>query len=730
MWYYAYRVQNNVSPYCLRYDKMVGAGAVMLLVSATAYLTPILQPTLETHFATEEAVQRVQGLILNTGSALIGAAAIVTSLVLFAMQVNIERMPHGLFRRLSGDSKLLGAFAGAFVLAIGVAALSTVAEPAKLAVVLVSAGWAILFIMGLFLYAYRRALGLINPLRQLGMLLDDTRKDLRRSAGRAERVVPLLEGEKGTEAASSPKDPTPDLARTRFFQINPHWTAGAKKSVQHAMSFARRYAEQGDHEVAGDALTAVVEINAAYIEAKGKTFYTNNILFEDPRASDPFITDTLECIRQNVDRAIARRDEQQIEQSLQAIGELVSLYLSIDYASPHAEKHHAHLAARYLTTAVQAVAPHEMADVLMKGQRLVGQAAQHFVASGSVNDVAGLSEKIANIAFTGCAKESYRPVTMEGVRQLAKLTFDLLHSQSHDIGYAVDKVRENISLIAKLVLKVPDTPLEDRHGTILAPYYSPIGMQSLRVRLTGLVDAVSAVEPDNANAQSVIRNFERWADGLHRTTKELLLEAIAVSSGFTNHMIQWIQGVTEILLVASNAPACDPHRKKELRSHALLLIGTLNWIPENQESVTFVETFQITETLFNAAIDASSRDCHENSKNIGLDLLSWAFKGGRYMTGWGVLERGVCGCAALALMEKAGAVDTLRSKIRQHLQSDRAPASDVLVHAAHGIRDRAGCILEPRYSSSRIDHEMSKLDHKTLAPLLEEIADMLSAEAQ
>ena len=75
------------------------------------YLLPAVQASLESRFATEESIQRFQSLLLATGNALIGAAAIVTSLVLFAMHVNVERMPHGLFRRLSGDRKLLGAFA-------------------------------------------------------------------------------------------------------------------------------------------------------------------------------------------------------------------------------------------------------------------------------------------------------------------------------------------------------------------------------------------------------------------------------------------------------------------------------------------------------------------------------------------------------------------------------------------------------------------------------------------
>ena len=108
-------------------------------MAASGYLLPTVQTHLQTRFATDEAVHRIQSLILNTGSALIGAAAIVTLLVLFAMQVNVERMPHGLFRRLSEDRKLLGAFASTFVLANAVAAISTLAEQTNLAIALVAA---------------------------------------------------------------------------------------------------------------------------------------------------------------------------------------------------------------------------------------------------------------------------------------------------------------------------------------------------------------------------------------------------------------------------------------------------------------------------------------------------------------------------------------------------------------------------------------------------------------
>ena len=398
------------------------------------------------------------------------------SLVLFAMQVNIERMPHGLFRRLSADLKLLGAFALAFLLAIGVATLSTLVDQARLAHVVLAASGAVLCILILFMYAYRRALVLINPKRQLEILMHDTRKELGAWARRAQRAKPLFEREKSESATSSSTDSTHDLARTAYFQIYSRWTDGAKRNIRHAMSFTRRYAEHGDYEVSDAALNAVVSINAEYIKAKGKTFYADNPFVDNPFSNDSFINDTLECLRQNAQSGIARRDEQQIEQILRTMSELVQVYLGIDYSSPYATKSHAQLAAGYLASAVQAVVPRDMTDVLLEGARLMGQSAQRFIAHGIPNEITVLSEKIALIACAGCAKEDYHPVTMEGMTQLANLTFDLLRSRSHDTQFAVEKVRGNVRLISELFLNVPDAPLLRRHSTCLAAIIHKFGV--------------------------------------------------------------------------------------------------------------------------------------------------------------------------------------------------------------------------------------------------------------
>ena len=507
LWNYAYRVQYKLGQYRLRYGA-IAVSAVLLVLSSASFLSPSLQAALEAHYTTEDTVQALQRLLMNVGTALIGAAAIVTSLVLFAMQVNIERMPHGLFRRLSADRRLLGAFAVAFLLAIGVATLSTFAEQVRMAYVVLSSAWAVLLVLLLFLYAYRRALVLINPLQQLGILVQDTRNNLRIWDRRARRAMPLLEPEETERADASPTDSTHDLARAAYFQINSRWTDGAARGVRHAMSYARRYAEQGDYEVSATALTAVAAINGAYIKAKGKTFYANPPLMDDPRSRDSFIVDTLEYLRQTVQIWITRRDEQQLEQTLQVLAALIRLYQGIDYSSPYATKSHAHLAAGYLANAVQAVVPHDMADVLLEGVRLMGRSAQHFVVEGGPDEIATLTQKIALIACTGCAKENYRPLTMEGMAQLAALTFDVVRSKSRDIGFAVGEIRRNVALVSELFLKVPDSPLSDSHSTYLGPYYSSTSTESLRFRLTALVNALSQEQADNEDAQSVIRNME------------------------------------------------------------------------------------------------------------------------------------------------------------------------------------------------------------------------------
>jgi hypothetical protein len=545
---------------------------------------------------------------------------------------------------------------------------------------------------------------------------------------RAQRAAPLFtEPRQPTSVREAPIAPKPDFARTAYFQVNAMWTESAKQAVRYAMSFARRYAEQGDHEVSAVAMKAIVDMNAAYVETKGRTFFTNPFIIENPLTSDDFINDTLEHLRQSARIAVSRGDEQQIEQTLQALSALVGVYAGIDYGTPRASKKHAHLAVNYLAGEIERIVPQNMPDVLMEGARLMGQCANLLLAAEGPEGIRTLVQKLGVIGCCGVMKEDYHPVMSTFVEQLARLSFDLLPVYSGEVKFVAEEIRSSLSRLARLFLALPDTALSNMHSTFLGPYYSATSIQALSTRLAGLLNAVAGAKADDKNAQQVIYNIENWADGLYRTEKELLLEAIKRRSQFTFDMVNWVSRVTSILLAVSNAPACDGRTRTELRKHALCLISVLSFVPEDIETVKFIETFRMTETLFDAALDAHNRNCQGIAEDIIRLLVSWMVKGGQYQSGWAIIERSIYGLAVLALASAAGSWTTmLKTEIAKRLATGGLPDQSVRDNAALEIRCRAATLHQHGDGSSSIDQGMARADRAILRPLLEDLADLIS----
>lgn len=703
--------------------------AALTLCALSATLVADVQATIDACTLSDTLVEPMRTLLQGLGAALVGATAIVTSLVLFAMQVNVERMPHGLFRRLSADFALLGAFVLAFVLAIIVAGLSLLVAKKSLAIVSIAAFWSIIFVLLLFMYAYKRALLLVNPVSQLNILLEDTRSEMRTWAKRARRVAPLLRDGVGAGLAPQVSTNAVDVARAAYFNLNPNWTNNLLRATRHAMSFARRYAESGDHEIAGAALGTVTKINALYIDAKGKTFFANNGFIDNPLATDGVVNDTLEHLRQYSNAAIARRDEQQVEQSLQTMASLVEVYLGIDYANHLAPREHAMLAAGYLESAVQTVIPHGMADVLMEGLRLMGRSAQQLLVKSGPDQIVSLTEKIGMIAGAGALRTDYRPVTMEAMRQLATLTFDLLRAgPRRDIDFAAGRLRRDVAFAANLFLKVPDSALSNAHSSYLGPYYSSTDPLALRGRLTGLCNALLAAKPDDEAAQSVLEHIETWADGLYESETELLLEAIKSRSQFTFDMLHWIVWMTEFLLAVSNSPACDDRLQADLRKHASWMISTLTSIPKDKETLTFVARFGITNLLFESVADALGRDCLEVARDIEDVLAWWTFAGGSVETGWGTLEAGLLALAVLFTGAKVDETARLKAKLAEFLAGPSVPSKELRDRAAAELVERAGSLPGDGLFVSPVERAITRVDRGRLRLLLLDLAKLLAPE--
>lgn len=244
---------SEILRYLHRYRWSMRFAVALAWISVTFFIAHRLAPKVTIHFSDSAALASATSLLSGIGGALIGAATIAFTLILFAMQVNVERMPHGLFRRLSSDARLLGAYALSFVLACGVAASVLLPHPSWMSYALAFALTVIVAEVALFVYAYQRALLLINPGHQLSIVIGDVRRAFRSVDRWVERLRPLL----GVDPLTNIPDGK-DAARLAFQAHNPDWSASARQGIAYATSYAQRFAEQGDYEIVRKAYSTVM----------------------------------------------------------------------------------------------------------------------------------------------------------------------------------------------------------------------------------------------------------------------------------------------------------------------------------------------------------------------------------------------------------------------------------------------------------------------------------------
>ena len=92
-------------------------------------------------------------------------------------------------------------------------------------------------------------------------------------------------------------------------------------------------------------------------------------------------------------------------------------------------------------------------------------------------------------------------------------------------------------------------------------------------------------------------------------------------------------------------------------------------------------------------MSACGRGCDELTKEAGKILLSWVFKGGKYETGWGILEKGLYGLSVLALLEGDDEVSEQKSAKSAHLSKESAPTDQIRERTARNFSERADTLF-------------------------------------
>jgi hypothetical protein len=99
MWHHVYTWRYKFLLFATRHGALARLIVLFAAIGASILAIPALEHVLERHFMSEAGLSALRTLLVTLGGALIGATAIAFSVVIFAVQINFARMPHGLFSK-------------------------------------------------------------------------------------------------------------------------------------------------------------------------------------------------------------------------------------------------------------------------------------------------------------------------------------------------------------------------------------------------------------------------------------------------------------------------------------------------------------------------------------------------------------------------------------------------------------------------------------------------------
>lgn len=693
------------------------AGLAGLFV-LTLWGTSANQETLQAHLSSKEGFQALTNVLLGIGSAMVGATAIVFTLVLFATQTNVARMPTELFRMFSSDRRLLGAFFGTLIGSILIAMTTIVISPETATWYLFGSLWTIALILLTFVLAYQRALSLVNPTVQSKLAASKANRSLKRWGFLADSLTASAKRQ-GAEGF--------DAERFAFFAKNSGWERGAQEIVGHMTNYGARLAEQGDHDSFKAMLTAAISVHKFYVAVKGKTFLPGNPFFEVVPSRDGFQISMLENLRRAGVSALSRKDERQVILVFQALHDVFNVYMKIQYDVERATKTHAAMAAGYLRAQVLDSLSHGMPDATMEGVRQLGSAARHCLSYGLTEDASSLIKALGQLAAAGIAGKQLLPVTNAAVEQLRDNLLVGVVSR-HGTEFTLEDIHHQAISAAMLIMAgvKESSPIESIHRGYLSPYFSTSDHTSLLPQLAQTLSLASQNHPQ-VGPHSV-KNFVNWVDRIRHPTKELMLSAFKVKSSLVFDLLNWPVELAKLLLrLASDA--AHGEIATSLLDQADGVVAMLTWVPADQDGAHQANAAGYLELLMTLAIEARRAKANGAYLTATRQLLRWSIARSEAPTGWAELEIAVVGLVGLELAVGEKDIDALVTRVKEAVIEAQLVSPEVLHRAAQGLAREAG-VYRDDVMAMRVSEQLlaavAQADAmhglRTLAATLEELS--------
>lgn len=661
-----------------RFGPTLAIGGLIGIFAVTLWATYVHHEMFQSRLSSKDGYQALTSLLVGLGCAMAGASAIVFTLVLFATQTNVARMPTELFRMFSSDRRLLGAFVGTLVASIVIAMTCIVAGPETATWQMFGSTWAIALIVLTFVLAYKRALSLINPSVQ-------ARFATSKAIGSLKRWTFLADNLASSAKVQGAEDL--DTERLAFLTRNSGWERSAQEIAAHMTNYGARLAEQGDYDSFRSMLMGTVAIHKSYVVAKGRTFISNVPFFEVVPSRDGFQISTLENFRRAGVAALARKDERQAMLLFQALHDLFHVYLQIQYDRTRATKTHAALAAGYLRAQVLESLSHGIPDATMEGTRQLGRAALMCLRLGLTEDASSLIKALGQLAAAGVAGNQMLPVTNAAAEQLRDSVLMGMMA-NHDTAFSLEDAHNQMISAAMLIMVGvrEHSPIESTHRSYLSPYFSISDHGSLLPRIEQML-SLAPQDQVHVGPHS-IRHFLGWVDRIRHPTKELMLSAFKLKSSLLFDLLNWPAELAKLLLRLAGDPA---HKdvSQRLLEQAGKVAAMLTWVPTDDDGANQANCAGYQEMLITLAFKAKQVGAQETYLTVTKQLLRWSLARSKAATGWAELETAVVGLVGLELAVGEKDIAALEVRIREAVNQVADVSSEVLQRAATGVAQEA-----------------------------------------
>ncbi|NOQ31410.1 MAG: hypothetical protein GQ570_09830 [Helicobacteraceae bacterium] len=566
-----------------------------------------------TYIPDTETVKAFNSLFLSVGASFISATAIIFSIIIFTLQINNERLPHGMFKKISRDTRLLSSFIMAVILSVLITICSLISDTSTIFYVIQISITFILLILCCFIYSYTRALKLINPIYQLEAIVKSTRED-------------LLSWDKAFKKTKN-KNNNNDIAKFEYFRQHPYWIDSARQGIVYCNAYSRRLIEQNDYETSERALKSIIDINIEYIEVKGKTFIRREPSSDAMTSNDKLIEDTLEEIRQNIQNALSTNDERFIISNFVTLKELHYIYSNINYINNHGDRFASNLASQYLIDGLENSISHNIPNVLLSGIRLLSDVAKKDILDFESNKIGGITHIITRLACEGMIDKELLPITKCSLDELSTITIQLLFSKEHDTNYINEEMNKHLFTIGKTEITSlhPSYSYSYSYSYFENTYYTKVSDKLIK-----FVNSLSNEELTNDKkiyTKKIIENIEKWSDSICHENGELFELALTNNSDVAPQLVNFISNISKCLMKLSTLEIVDGKLSSKLEKNALWLISIFTFIKEDENVINLLEMHNFTDTIFELAVCAYSYNLIDITVEIRDILLSCGFRG-------------------------------------------------------------------------------------------------------